>query len=412
MTSLLPQYELAPGEFARRKEWARRRGSPNWLWPEVDPVEWRAALTQLEGIARNVVNGRSASLIEGEPAALSLAAYTSGLGPLVGWWLHEGAIDAPAGVRSTFDMHLSHNRLRNERLLSHGRQIAAAFAAQKIDLVVLKGAHTALSYFPDRATRPASDVDLLIRERDAGAAAGVLQSLGLARSSGGRFESNWRPVGASTEPRSLSFVHEDDPWSIDLHYSLDRYVDAGAPRARLDLGDSMHSSRPWQGLASARVLDQPLLLLALAVHAGTGLHSLTLLRLVELIFVIRKDTAEGRLSWLEFLARAERTNSTGYAFPALALCAELAPGIVPDDVLDACFRAAPPRARAVVSRHTPSSAHRVDRNSLAEHFMWTRGLGGWTAKLASDIAPSARWGKVRSIYLARLWQLARGRVAR
>lgn len=412
VTSSSPSCELAPGEFAWRVAQARRDGTPAWLWPDVDRAAWREALAELERVAREVLCGARSVRLEGDSDALSLAAYTSGLGPLLGWWLDRGSIETPADIRTMLEGHLAHNAERNARLQEQARNVAKALGDRGIDAVFLKGAHTALDYFPAPGTRPQSDIDVLIRAGDAEAASDVLSTTGLRAFGQGRHESSWRPVGGPIEPQSLMFVHRDDPWTIDLHYTLDRYVDAGTPFARLDLGDPMSHPLPWTGGATAGVLRQPLLLLHLAVHAGNGLHSLTLLRLVELVLVIRQDREAGRLSWPDFASLAERTGSLGYAYPALRLCDQLVPGTIPTEILAACARAAPARARAVIARHTPASAHRVDRNSLAEHFMWTRGAKGWAAKLASDVIPSERWTRLKSVYRARFWQVGRGRVSR
>jgi len=147
----------------------------------------------------------------------------------------------------------------------------------------------------------------------------------------------------------------------------------------------------------------------LAVHASGGLHSLTLLRMVEIILVVRQDLANGRLRWDEFVALGEETNGLGAAYPALAMCEKLVPGTIPDEILERCALATSGRARAVVEQLEPATAHRVDRASLSEHFMWTRGLGSWVRQLGSDLVPrSAIW----PTYQARAYRLLRGRVSR
>jgi hypothetical protein len=162
--------------------------------------------------------------------------------------------------------------------------------------------------------------------------------------------------------------------------------------------------------ASARVLDQPLLLLHLAAHAGSGLHNLTLLRLVELQLVIRADLASGRLDWDGVLDLGARTGALGYAWPALKLCEDLAPGVAPSAVLEQCAASAPAAVRRRLADLTPATAQRIDRNSVAEHFMWAEGWRGRLRQVASDLLPAA--GTPRqfwSIYEARAWRLVRGR---
>jgi hypothetical protein len=160
------------------------------------------------------------------------------------------------------------------------------------------------------------------------------------------------------------------------------------------------------------VLDQPLLLLHLAAHAGAGWQNLTLLRQVELVLVIRQDLAAGRLSWDAFADLGARTGASSYAYPALALAEKLAPGTIPGAVLDRCAAPAPQAVRRAVERLTPATAQRIDRNSVGEHFMWAEGWRARLRLLASDILPDVgSWPEFRRIYEERAWRLIRGRVS-
>jgi hypothetical protein len=92
------------------------------------------------------------------------------------------------------------------------------------------------------------------------------------------------------------------------------------------------------------------------------------------------------------------------------MCDMLAPGTIPEDVVDACGEAMPRRARAVVDRLEPAIAHRVERASVSEHFMWVTGPAGWVRQLASDLLP--RSGAFRRAYQSRFYRLLRGRITR
>ena len=159
------------------------------------------------------------------------------------------------------------------------------------------------------------------------------------------------------------------------------------------------------------MIEQPLLLLHLAAHAGAGWQNLTLLRQVELILVVREDLAAGRLSWDAFLDLGARTGALGYAYPALTLADRLAPGTVPPSVLGACAAAAPAAVRGALARLTPASAQRIDRSSLSEHFMWASGWRGRLRQLAADLIPAEGWPSILGIYEERAWRLIRGRVS-
>ena len=398
---------LATDEIRSRLRRAAVRGNPAWLWPDVAPAQRAAAVERIAAATGAILRDEAATLA-GDAGAIGLAGYVSGMGPLLGWWIEQGSVAAPDPVAAVLREHLRHNRDRAARLRRACTAITAALDSAGIRSVVLKGLHTEKAYFPAPGTRPASDIDLLVAERDRIAAERVLWSRGLIPASRGRFESSWREGSAATQPASLYLVHRDDPWTIDLHHSLDIAPAPGAAIARLDLGRPMESARPWGDMGAGYTLDQPLLALHLAVHAGHGLHNLTLLRLVELVLVIRRDVASARLSWPDFAALAGAAGALGYAYPALAFAEQRAPGTVPAGILAESARAAPHRAVGIVRRLTPATAQRVGRLSLAEHFMWTRGIGGWSRQIAADLVPHRSVRRNLEIYRARGWQLLGG----
>lgn len=400
---------LGAGEFQRRQAMARRRGSPQWLWPEVAVESWAQAQADMTQAVAAMLAGDRAELSNIDPMAVSLAAYTSGVGPLLGWWCETGKLDARQGIKALLALHLEHSRAREQRLSAKARRIVAALRRADIPVAVLKGGHTAYSYFPLPAARPRSDLDLLVPSNRHPQAETVLAGQRQVNIDRGPRESGWVDPGGKREPRSVWLVHADDPWPVDLHQSLDYAgAGAGAPVVRLDLAGPLESPERWPLDSSVRVLSQPLLLLHLAVHASGGLGGLTLLRMVELILVIRKDLGSGRLSWDGFLELAERTGGLGGAYPALLMGERLAPGTVPAAVLERCASAAPARARAVVERHEPCNVHRVDGASVTEHFMWVSGPGAWLRQLRADLAPRKAW----SVYQARAYRLLNGRISR
>lgn len=404
--------DISETEVVRRFNWAKRQGNPAWLWPDVSIGAWREALERMARVTSTILSGGGASL-DGDPAAIGLAGYTSGIGPLLGWWARTGTLAPAAAVAPVLDLHLRHNQIRAARLEAAAIQLVESLSRGGLHTTVLKGADTARAYFPDPGVRPASDIDLLVRSEDAPAAEAILRTEGFTQASRGERESAWRPAGCPPAPRSLTLVHADDPWSVDLHSSLNLLVSAGAPPARLDEGRPMDGQRRWGPHPDALALDQPLLLFHLAVHAGSGLQNLTLLRLVELNLVIRQDLAAGRLSWEAFLDMGQSLGLLGFAYPALKLCEDLTPGVVPAAVLGRCAQAAPRGVLRVVRRLTPATAQRIERSSIGEHFMWADGWRQRSRQLAADIAPRVgSWRALWSIYEKRAWRLVRGRVSR
>ena len=404
--------EIRTEEVRRRFVWARRQGRPAWLWPDTPIEAWRSAMDAIGGVVAALLAGEPTATLEGEPQALGLAGYTSGVGPLLGLWVEQGRLQADEAVAAVLARHLAHNRIRAARLAATAAEIVERLAERNIPVLVLKGAHTGPAYFPEPGVRPASDIDLLVAAIEAPIAESALERHGLVCKGRNRWESNWVAPLAATEPRSLTYVHADDPWSIDLHNSLDISVGRGTPLADLDRAQPMASAARWPVDPRAGVLDQPLLLLHLAAHAGAGWQNLTLLRQVELVLVIRQDVAAGRLHWDAFLEVGGRTSALAYAYPALRLAEKLAPGLVPAAVLDHCAARAPAAVRHAVERLTPATAQRIDRNSVGEHFMWGLGWRGRLGLLASDLLPAGRsWPQFLRIYEERAWRLIRGRVS-
>ena len=126
--------------------------------------------------------------------------------------------------------------------------------------------------------------------------------------------------------------------------------------------------------------------------------------------VVRQDMLGGDPSWNAFLEIGARTGSLGYAFPSLRLCEELVPGTVPSSVLEACANQVPTATRRLLTHLTPANAQRLERSSIAEHFMWSRGWRGRCRQIASDLLPSSSWQTLWSIYERRAWALVRGRI--
>lgn len=405
----LDTFDLTPDVVRERFNWAIRRGQPAWLWPDLPVERWQEALVSIEAAVRGVLTGGSAMQLDGDPDALGVASYTSGVGPLLGYWLERGVLSASEPVAAMLKLHLQHNRLRMERMTRRTIALVEALTARGVGVTLLKGMHTAHCYFPEPGTRPASDIDILIAASDEKAANETLRNLRFEPGAISSWppERNWRLPEVPVQPRSLCFAHADDPWSVDLQRSLNRRYSAGAAVIRLD--DVAARMEPWPVAHDAQVLGQPVLLLQLAVHASCGLTSLTLLRMVELIFVIRRDTQEGLLRWDEFMAAAERADALGMIYPALRLCEQLAPGTIPDDVYAACVRQTPVAVQRIVDRLTPANAQRVVRCSLAERFMWTPSPTNVVRQILLELIPPGAnsFSRLLKIYQLRAWRLAR-----
>src|SRR5687767_14202293 len=95
----LPIHALdeSPAQVRRRFAQAHAAGTPRWFWPEIPVERWAAGRRDIVRVTRDVLAGRPAALDpRGEigAEALGIAAFTLGMGPLLGHWIGTGALDA------------------------------------------------------------------------------------------------------------------------------------------------------------------------------------------------------------------------------------------------------------------------------------------------------------------------------
>ncbi len=417
MPTTLPfdAFDLGEEEVRSRFEWAVRQGHPHWLWPGTTVEAWRAVLVQFEALARQILtHGTARDPLLGRPEDIGVACYTSGMGPLLGHWLKEGRFVADEGVAALLDLHLQHNSRRMARMAERARAIVAALAGHEVPVLVLKGMQTAFHDFPTPGARAMSDIDLAIRPSDAPRAAAALCGIGLvpgAWSAGLPPQQTWRATDAPSVPRSLALVHADDPWSVDLQTSLNRKYSSSSPVLRLDTLWTDDIAEPWALSADASALSLEAQAVHLACHASCGFGNLSMVRLCELVFVVRTGMRRGGFEWDEAVALARRADALATAYPALHLTNLLAPGTVPDRVLAAGRRETPAAVLRVLRRLSPANAQRVLRWSLEERFMWARSAWHIVQEVARDlVAPAASPPMLFSIQKQRLFRVLRGTV--
>jgi hypothetical protein len=405
---------LTRDEVRARMDEARRNGYAGWLWPDVALEDWRAAVEEVARATRGVLHGEAhVSLDIRDAKTASVAGYTSGMGALLGHWIETGALSTTHALGDIFRLHLSHNRARMTKLAAIAQEIVERLEAAQAAPVVVKGMHTAFAYFPEPGARTLSDIDLYVPTESMSAAEEVFGALHYQRILRLRapYACDWVPPGARAEPVTLAHVHQDDPWFFDVQGSLNRRLLTGR-QVTLDALFSSSATTAWPLSARGRVLKQPLLALHLAAHISQILLSATLQRVVELIFVIRKDEAHGALDWDSFLAGAEKIGGGRLVYPALAFCEQLSPAIVPARVLEACRADAPRNLRRVVGNLSVGTAQPLGRHSFRERFMWA---GTWRERLQQVAGEFALDGRrqplpatLRSVG-TKLWALRRGR---
>jgi hypothetical protein len=415
--------DLTAAAVADRFLAARRSGRPAWLWPAVEPREWRAALREIGRIASRLLADAAArerldtaSFLSDQ--TLSVAAYTSGTGPLLGYWIERGRLEASARDTALLALHLRHARLRAARAEAQLQRLLGMLGEAGIVATLLKSSHTARRYFAEPALRPAADIDIRVERSAVRQAERLLRNAGFIPGPSQRrpYRSTWLPPQTESQrPHSLLLGHADDPLALDLHASLDRNF-FGVRRLRFDrciVDDPAERVHP--AAATVRTLPQPWLVLYLACHASEGLHQLTLIRLIELVQVIRQDTAAGRLRWEDVTAATTELRCERFCYPAFELAGRFAPGLLPEGFRTRLELAATPIMRRIVTELEPATAQRIDGLSLGERLMWARGPVAHLRRAAHSLwPPEAGWSVPRGlgVWRRRTWLLVRGGVHR
>jgi hypothetical protein len=384
-----------PPAVAERLERFRATKHPTALWPHVGE---RAFTRAMEGIAR-----ASATLLAGgtaeplalasgvSPAAFGVAAFAAGLGPLLGYWHERGRLPADPALAPVLAEHLDHGRRRAARLAAELARVLQRLDAAGIPVALLKGAHTAYAYFPEPGTRPMADLDLLVAPADVAATQRVLRDLGFEEhgSDSAPHRSEWARPDAHLV-HSVDLDHVDNPWSIELHATLDRMYAPGSV-ARFGPFDIAAAPERRDVGPPARCLPQPLLMAYVACHASNHFPQLPLLRLAELALIGGRDFRTPE-AWQALDTFLTETGTERFAFPALTLAQALVPDLAPDSLIRRIAERTPRALRRLVHRTTPATSLRFaaarpgyiplwaatwrERMAYVAHLVWPHRAGG------------------------------------
>lgn len=395
---------------------ARWKSTGDWwqLWPHYGVGELRSAQRELSSVARALLAAPPVRIAlearNTSPGALGVAAFLSGMGPLLGWWLAQGKLDAPPPVAALLARHLDEGRRRAELLRRELQVILAELHRCGVRPIVLKGLHTGSVYFPEPGTRPSADIDLLVHPQDLEATARALDRLGFreARRTTFAARSEWVRVGASQKVADLEVHSPFNPWHVDLHCSLERWYFRGL---RVSLGDEVFDNPAAfeiDGLP-ANGLNQPYLTALLALHTSYELVRTRMVWLTELAWVMRQDSARGTLDWNLLLDLLHGRGLGRFVYPALELVERFAPGTVDREVLEYAARQAPPRLPRVVNAVEREHFGFLSKRSLDDKLMWARGFRELLLNFSEWIWPSdeAERSNLMSLYGKRLRMLAR-----
>ena len=391
-------------------------GDPRHLWPDHGHDDLERAHRLIAAVSTYVLSGSGVppnvcAGDEKEARAIGIAAYQSGLGPLLGYWIERGVIEADPRVSALLAIHLAHGRKWAATFTTALGKILAAFDDVNVVPTVLKGTFTSRHYFPEPGTRPMADIDLLVDPSDVPAAQNALSVAGLSRFAVcPNRESQWCVTGTAREVHSVDLDHELNPWAVDLHTTIDKRYFRGLWARFGDLPVTHVTPITLEGLP-ARVFREPLLAAHLAQHASRGIHLLQLIRLVELILVLKRDVTSGVLKWDALAALLADTGLGRFVFPAMELAARLAPEVVDDDFRRELAGYATPRTRRTVDYLARSGMRFGRSRSLDEMLMWARGPGELSRNLVELVWPGrGPWrSRVRALR-RRINILRRGRI--
>jgi hypothetical protein len=398
----LPFHALdeAPGEVARRFARALARGTPRWVWPEISVERWIAGRRDVVRATGEVLAGRRAALdAEVGADAMGVAAFTMGMGPLLGYWVETGMLDAEPRTAAVLGLHLAHGRARAARLAAVTDAVLGAFAGAGIQPTVIKGMHTSRALFPDPGTRPMTDVDMVVAPGEIPAAEAALAAAGFTRRRDGYqrrpYHADWRPPGEDERLRSLLLSHRDNPLTLNLHDGFDRFPGRG--RVALGTPGAGEAGEMPGVHAPARVLAGPFLVAYLAAHAGEQRENLLLVRLVELVLAVR-GTDPARLR--DFL-RARRM--AHHVHPALALAERLAPGTLDADLRAWLEAESGPRARDAVAALDLAMLQRMHERVAGGQALGARGPLDRVRTVLRWLVPYPSLTRLREVYRLR-WE--------
>lgn len=251
---------------------------------------------------------------------LAVTAIALGLAPLLHWRLSQAGVSPPPLVMAKLALTRQAHERRNRDVAGQLDEILAECAAEKIDVVVLKGALLAAMAYPEPGLRPMNDIDLLFRPSDLARAGRLLERLGYE----GRHKSAGTGPGIT---KHLSTYRRPGPEAA----TPNPYLSAGGERTVEPHGSLEESwfglkvditPGVWERVVPVSLNGQPALRLStpdtlvhLAVHAAFHviMASAVFVQLYDVGRVMATWAAELDWSRLVSLARAVRAEPFVYA---------------------------------------------------------------------------------------------------
>jgi hypothetical protein len=364
------------------------------LWPGLDATMIQAAADAIGAAVASVLRGEPTRLelaatpdAERSARALGVAGLLTGVGPLLGAWLERGALDAAPACARLFERHLAHARARESRIRALAIPVLASMERAGLEPGVIKGFHTAHAYFPEPGARPFNDVDVVVPPGAIGEAERLLRESGFVperRVGTDVYKREWLPPGDEGGVWSYELWHARSRWKLDLHDGLN--FAAVMQNVRAPQAPRFTETLVIDGV-TLRVADPNELIALLAAHASTELYSQRLVRLVELVLVVRCAAALGTLDWDAVESSLAERGSLRFAYPMLALAERLAPNTVDAALLARLSGATTARARAITRTLSPTAPLLDQHFTLRGRLIWASDLRETIRRLWLMVAP-------------------------
>ena len=386
----------APLDELRRREdaWhATHRAEA--LWPGLDGAVIQAAADAIGAAVAGVLRDEPTHLAfaatepdaERRARAIGVAGLLTGVGPLLGAWIGRGELGAEPPLVPLLARHLAHARAREQRIRTAAIPLLARMERAGLEPGVIKGFHTAHAYFPEPGARPFSDIDVVVPPAAIAEAERLLGEAGfvpLRRVGRTSYKREWLPPEGAGDVWSYELWHARSAWKLDLHDGLN--FAAVMQNVRTPQEPRFTETLALDGV-TLRVADANELIALLAAHASTEIYSQRLVRLVELVLVVRRASALGTLDWSAVESSLAERASLRFAYPMLALTERLAPGTVDAALLAGLSSATTARARVVTSALSPTAPILDQDFSLRGRLIWASDLRETLRRLWLMFAP-------------------------
>jgi hypothetical protein len=313
-----------------------------------------------------------AAWLPSEADAAPLAAWKANEWRIAGWvaywqnaipWLAEriresGAI-LPKNIATAVTSVEADSRKRTQRMLDNAVEFLQALAVEGIQVVLLKGAALAVTYYPDHLARPMADLDILIKKQDLKRGVEILVALGY------RFYSR-----SAEDEVYLRGERKENIWAADnvhpleLHFTLrEEYAGIGYNLA----GEMWAGSRltPFWNDYEA-LLPRPSALLHHVCAHATSDWLIQRGRLMQIDDIRRICAKMDQSEWQHF-AESVSPNGARFVYPALAFADRYAHLNAPHFVGDELRANCPPKLLAWIEAtelSDNSETNPADRSSL------------------------------------------------